>query len=73
MPMLVTLSYLAKIFFYVCNLDKNNVLSPILTFGTAPFFLYDCRPPVFISHFRRSYVYTLHLLVTPESLAQKLL
>ena len=41
LPMLVTLSYLAKIFFNVLDLDKNNVLSPILTFGTVPIFLYE--------------------------------
>ena len=100
---LVTLSYLAKNFFNVRDLDKtvlclqflllerppfsymngdkNSVLSPILTFGTAPIFLYERwhNPPVppplpvFISLFRRSYAYTLHILVTPKSLAQKLL
>ena len=71
--MLVTLSYLAKIFLNVRDLDKNSVLSPILTFGTTPIFLYERRPPVCISLFRRSYAYTLHILVTPKSLAQKLL
>ena len=39
LPMLVTLSYFAKLFFNVCDLNKNSVLSPILTFGTAPHFL----------------------------------
>ena len=70
---LVTLTYLAKYFFNVRDLDKNSVLSPILTFGTAPIFLYERWPPVFMSFFRRSYVYTLHILVTRKSLAQKLL
>ena len=41
LPVLVTLSYLAKIFFNVRDLDKNSVLPPILTFGTAPIFLYE--------------------------------
>ena len=39
--MLVTLSYFAKNFWNVRDLDKNSVLSPILTFGTAPIFLYE--------------------------------
>ena len=30
-----------KDFFNVRDLDKNSVLSPILTFGTAPIFLYE--------------------------------
>ena len=41
LSVLVTLSYLAMIFFNVRDLDKNSVLSPILTFGTAPIFLYE--------------------------------
>ena len=30
-----------KDLFNVCDLDKNSVLSPILTFCTAPIFLYE--------------------------------
>ena len=41
LPMLVALSYLAKNYFHVRDLDKNSVLSPIHTFGTAPIFLYE--------------------------------
>ena len=41
LPMLVALSYLAKNIFNVRDLDKNSVLSLILTFGTAPIFLYE--------------------------------
>ena len=40
LPVSVTLSYLAKTFFNVRDLDKNSVLSPIFTFGTAPIYLY---------------------------------
>ena len=40
--MLMTLSYLATIF-NVYNLDKNSVLSPILSFGTPP--PAPARPP----------------------------
>ena len=58
LPVLVTLSYLAKIFFNVRDLDKHSILSPILSFGTAPIFLYERCTPVFISFFRRSYVNT---------------
>ena len=39
LPVLVTLLHFAKIFFNVRDLDKNSVLSPILTFGTAPILL----------------------------------
>ena len=58
MRSLVTLSYLAKNFFNVRDLDKNSVLSPILTFGTAPFSYMNGDPLFLFLFFRRSYVYT---------------
>ena len=38
-------------FFNVRDLDKNSVLSPILTSGTAPILLYEPCLPIFISFF----------------------
>ena len=47
LPVLVTLLHFAKIFFNVRDLDKNSVLSPILTFGTAPILLIWTVTPCF--------------------------
>ena len=54
-------------------LTKTVFCLQFLLLERPPFSYMNGDPPVFISLFRRSYAYTLHILVTPKSLAQKLL
>ena len=73
--MFVSLLYIAKNVLNVCDLDKKKKTVICLHFKLLerpPFSYMNGDPhPLFISLFRRSYAYTLHILVTPKSLAQK--